>query len=36
MYALLGSQDWRLVVLERSFHAVTRDVERERVFTEVG
>lgn len=35
-YALLGSQNRRLVVLERSFHAVTRDVERETVFAEVG
>ncbi|HLJ80714.1 MAG TPA: alpha/beta fold hydrolase [Ktedonobacterales bacterium] len=35
-YALLGSQDRRLVVLERLFHAVTRDVERETVFAEVG
>lgn len=34
-YGLLGAEEWRLEVLERSFHAVTRDVERETVFAEV-
>lgn len=34
-YGLLGTNERRLVVLERSFHSVTRDVERETVFAEV-
>lgn len=31
-YALIGADEKELVVLERSFHQVTRDVERENVY----
>lgn len=35
-YALLGAESKRLVVLERSYHAVARDIERHLVFEHVS